>query len=141
MVAYAKRPGKKVRVVRNLGWLLREFRNQLVTRMVFVRKAVGRSWECRDGYLCIRFEDGSKYVTDFASESVCRDLLMRQHPTAQYKKSTGQGVWSIYGRPPLITHGWKRVPGITIHLNPNKIQFQFFHQVVRRARWNRYQAL
>lgn len=69
---YILRPGGTPKPVKNLAWLLRNWRE--VESFRFYYAPDGR---CNDGVLSARMRDGRFYRTDFASLTVCFRFLRR----------------------------------------------------------------
>ena len=73
-MATVLRPNKPPIAVHNLGWLLRNWRS--VAHLGFNLPPSGASWP-PGGELIARCRDGTVYITDFASLSVCWRWLNR----------------------------------------------------------------
>lgn len=73
MKTYIQHPGGIARPVKNLGWLLRNWRNVDSFSFYYSPAKTG----CVDGVLSARMTDGSFYRTEFACLSVCFRFLRR----------------------------------------------------------------
>lgn len=65
------------REVENFGWFFRKARRAVIQRFVMKREAdPEKPWS--DWKMHVLFDDGDRYVTDYASLSVFKDVMDRQ---------------------------------------------------------------
>ncbi len=74
-MATVLRTGKPPRAVKNLGWLLRHWRE--VESLGFNYRWNGKAAPANDGELVARLKGGGTYLTDYASLSVAWNFLLR----------------------------------------------------------------
>jgi hypothetical protein len=73
MPAYIQNSNGTTKPVKNLGWLLRNWK--LVDHFVFNKNEAD---QYNDGVLCAILKDGRKFLTLFASEAVLWDVFLRR---------------------------------------------------------------